>query len=176
MNRRSFLRGLIAAPAVVAASHIMPVRAFLIEEPPADGVCFLGNQYVSTQSVVPILWGDGVHDDSDGLQALLNSEPVEIRMPKENILWPTPAPELGCTIPYGNFYLTKPISLGAQDHYNRRDLMLNPCFKRGPGFPAGANIFEPQGGTNLTVMGAYIGDWHGPPSPPLGVHEWRYAG
>ena len=33
MDRRSFLRGLIAAPAVVAAAHIMPVRLPLILRP-----------------------------------------------------------------------------------------------------------------------------------------------
>lgn len=55
MNRRSLLIGLgsaLLAPAIVRASSLMPLREY-----------------------VPILWGDGIHDDSDGLQACLDRKP-----------------------------------------------------------------------------------------------------
>src|SRR5260221_4715067 len=55
MNRRSLLIGLgsaLLAPAIVRASSLMPVR-----------------------ESVPILWGDGIRDDSEGLQACLDRKP-----------------------------------------------------------------------------------------------------
>lgn len=30
-------------------------------------------------NAMPILWGDGVHDDSPGLQALIDGKPVDVR-------------------------------------------------------------------------------------------------
>lgn len=54
MDRRGFLRGLFAAPAIVAASSLMPVSAKLLLDLP------------------PKLWGDGIHDDTAALQALLD--------------------------------------------------------------------------------------------------------
>lgn len=51
-SRRSFLHGLFCAPAIVAASSIMPVKAIL--------------------DVPPRLWGDGVHDDTAALQWILD--------------------------------------------------------------------------------------------------------
>ena len=56
MNRRSLLRGLFAAPAIVAIGSIMPVK--VIEH---------------FASVVPKLWGDGIHDDSAALQYLIDN-------------------------------------------------------------------------------------------------------
>lgn len=46
MNRRSFLRGLLAVPVVAALAPLIPAR--------------------------PRLWGDGFHDDADALQALID--------------------------------------------------------------------------------------------------------
>lgn len=54
-DRRSFLRGLIAAPAIVAASSLMPVSARLLADWP------------------PKLWGDGIHDDTAALQWLMDN-------------------------------------------------------------------------------------------------------
>lgn len=57
-SRRSFLGGLIASPAVVAATSLMPVRGFKLYVPPAwcppgwvplDGQTFAREQY-------PVLW------------------------------------------------------------------------------------------------------------------------
>lgn len=56
MNRRSFLRGLIAAPAIVAAGSLMPIRSI-------------------ERFLLPTLWGDGVHDDSAAIQALIDGKP-----------------------------------------------------------------------------------------------------
>ena len=50
MNRRFFLSGLIAAPAVIAADRLMPVRS----------------------SIIPVVWGDGIHDDAPGLEAFFS--------------------------------------------------------------------------------------------------------
>lgn len=56
MNRRAFLRGLIAAPAIVAAGSLMPIRSI-------------------ERFVLPTLWGDMVHDDSAAIQALVDGKP-----------------------------------------------------------------------------------------------------
>ena len=50
INRRGFLRGLVAAPAIVAVANIMPVSARLF--------------------MPPKLWGDGIRDDTAALQWL----------------------------------------------------------------------------------------------------------
>jgi hypothetical protein len=60
-SRRGFLAGLaalVAAPAIVRVSSIMPVKAV----PP------LSKWYT--------LWGDGVHDDTAGVDAMLRGESV----------------------------------------------------------------------------------------------------
>lgn len=36
LDRRHFLRGLIAAPAVVAAAHLMPIRGIVMDVAPFD--------------------------------------------------------------------------------------------------------------------------------------------
>jgi hypothetical protein len=62
LNRRGFLAGMLAAaaaPAIVRAESMMRL-------------------YVPPQSIVPVLWGDGIHDDAPGLEALLNRR--EVRM------------------------------------------------------------------------------------------------
>jgi hypothetical protein len=51
-TRRTFLRGLIAAPAIVAASNLMPI---------------------SVRTFIPSLVGDGIADDTAALQAMINS-------------------------------------------------------------------------------------------------------
>ncbi len=55
MNRRSFLRGL-AAPAIVAAGSLMPVRSI-------------------ERFFLPTLYGDGVRDDTAAIQALIDGKP-----------------------------------------------------------------------------------------------------
>ena len=54
MDRRALLRGLVAAPAVVAIGSLMPVR--------------------SIERLIPTLWGDGVHDDAPALSAMMGGE------------------------------------------------------------------------------------------------------
>lgn len=58
MNRRSFLTGLFAAPAIIAVERLMPVRLFR-----------------------ETIWGDGIHDDWAGVQAWIDGLPVDIRVP-----------------------------------------------------------------------------------------------
>jgi hypothetical protein len=53
IHRRNLFLGLLAAPAVVRASSLMPIYA-----PPL------------------VLYGDGVHDDTEALQAYLDGKPV----------------------------------------------------------------------------------------------------
>lgn len=58
LTRRTLLTGLgaiIAAPAIVRASSLMPVKAW---------------------RTMPMLWGDGVHDDTAALQAFANGDVV----------------------------------------------------------------------------------------------------
>jgi hypothetical protein len=71
MNRRSFLRGLFAAPAIIAVDRLMPIKPWL-----------------------PVIYGDGIHDDWAGLQALLNSEDVDIRADRLFLNHPR-SPDLG---------------------------------------------------------------------------------
>lgn len=62
--RRSFLAGILAAgcaPAIVRASSLMPVRAPRLSSPGAG---------------LLTLWGDGVHEDSAALRALLSGQSV----------------------------------------------------------------------------------------------------
>jgi hypothetical protein len=62
MNRRGFLGGILAAgmaPMVVSAGVLMPVRSIIVP--------------------LPIMWGDGIHDDSAAFQALIDGRPVERR-------------------------------------------------------------------------------------------------
>lgn len=61
MDRRSLLRGLFAAPAIVAASSLMPVNARLLR---------------------PFLVGDGITDDTDALQWMIDRSRNEFVMPK----------------------------------------------------------------------------------------------
>lgn len=65
MDRRGFLKSILAlgvAPAVVRAGSLMPVVQT------ASGLLI--------PAAAVILWGDGVHNDQPGLQALLNGERV----------------------------------------------------------------------------------------------------
>lgn len=40
MNRRAFVRGLVAAPAIVAASSLMPIRGIIMAVPKPDDIVF----------------------------------------------------------------------------------------------------------------------------------------
>jgi hypothetical protein len=53
LTRRNLLRGLVAAPAIIAIDRLMPVKAWAL----------------------PILYGDGIHDDTDALQAFMDGRP-----------------------------------------------------------------------------------------------------
>lgn len=54
VSRRSFLGGALT----IAAASLVPVVAFT--------------------DPVPVLWGDGVHDDAPALQALIDGKPFEV--------------------------------------------------------------------------------------------------
>lgn len=80
MNRRGFLKGILAAgvaPAFVGSSVLMPVRA-LLTATPAD-VAFVqsgpGATEVTWQSALR-LYGDGITDDSAAMQAWLDGKKV----------------------------------------------------------------------------------------------------
>lgn len=62
IDRRSLLRGLMAAPAVIAAGSLMPIRSI-------------------ERLLMPTLWGDGIHDDTDALQAALSGKPFRNMRP-----------------------------------------------------------------------------------------------
>jgi hypothetical protein len=68
MNRRSFLRGLFAAPAIIAVDRLMPIKA----QPIGSDWSYLGEVYRSVESAFPIIRGDGVHDDGPGIQAFFD--------------------------------------------------------------------------------------------------------
>lgn len=57
LNRRTLLRNILAAPAIVAAAHIMPVRSLIAP-------------------TGPILWADGLHNDLEAFQAWARHETV----------------------------------------------------------------------------------------------------
>lgn len=56
MNRRTLLRGLFAAPAIVAASSLMPIKVMAALAP-----------------LPPHLYGDGIHDDTAALQWIIDN-------------------------------------------------------------------------------------------------------
>jgi hypothetical protein len=58
MNRRGFLLGLFAAPAIIAVERLMPVSLFR-----------------------ETIYGDGIHDDWAGIRAWIAGDPVDIRVP-----------------------------------------------------------------------------------------------
>jgi hypothetical protein len=71
VNRRSFLRGLFAAPAIIAVDRLMPIKA----QPLLWGIedrSYLGEVYRSVESAFPIIKGDGAHDDGPGIQAFFD--------------------------------------------------------------------------------------------------------
>jgi hypothetical protein len=55
-NRRDFIKG---ATATLAVAAVLPASAF-------------------AQSEVPIIYGDGIHDDAPGLQALIDGKPYRV--------------------------------------------------------------------------------------------------
>lgn len=72
LSRRFLLRGLIAAPAVVAAQHIMKISV-------------LPERFVTPEQfgAIPTVMGDGIHDDSAGINAFFRGEKVETN----GLLW-----------------------------------------------------------------------------------------
>lgn len=77
-NRRGFLKAMLAlgvAPAVVGSGILMPVRKVLAATPAE--VAFVESGTGFTQAAyAAVLHGDGIRDDTAGLQAFLNGLPV----------------------------------------------------------------------------------------------------
>lgn len=96
MNRRSFL-GRFAAVAVTPAIPASAVAALL--------------------PVVPVLWGDGMHDDAHALEVALNGG---------NVNWADGRP-VGATISNGRFLVGRTVDVTEL----RRNLIGNH-FSRGP--------------------------------------------
>jgi hypothetical protein len=80
MQRRSFLAGLLAAPAIVRASSLMPLYV-----PPL------------------VLYGDGIHDDTQALSAALTGERVR---------WADGRPVVGALVSGGAFLLSDTVRIG----------------------------------------------------------------
>src|SRR4051812_22917169 len=107
MNRRSFLLGLFAAPAIIAVDRLMPIRPFL-----------------------PIVYADGIRDDHAGLTALLMGEEVDIRAPRLFHHHPTHT-GLGFTSVNNTFALSKPLVIPKGDGW-RRDSFIGASFMKHP--------------------------------------------
>lgn len=73
MNRRGFLKALAAPAIILTPGLLMPVRSF------GSALSFVQGGTGATLSYAAILHGDGFHDDTAGLQAFLNGEPVMYR-------------------------------------------------------------------------------------------------
>lgn len=100
INRRRFLGGLLliaAAPMVVKAASLMPARA-----------------------IVPTLWGDGIHDDTRALQALVDGERVyDVRLGAER---PARRAGEGASLIGGVYVLSTSVDLS-----KARGVWLNDC-------------------------------------------------
>jgi hypothetical protein len=81
MKRRSFLAGLLAAPAIVRASSLMPLYV-----PPL------------------VLYGDGIHDDTQALSAALTGKRVS---------WADGRPVVGALVSGGAFLLSDTVQVGS---------------------------------------------------------------
>lgn len=90
MRRRRFLRTLGAA---LAIAGIAVGPAALI----------LGKKETPFSLGIPKLWGDGVHDDSPALQALIDGKSVEYR---GRVIG---GPKQVVHLPPGNYFITKPL-------------------------------------------------------------------
>lgn len=92
LTRRGFLRGVLAAgaaPAIVKASRLMPI-------------------YVPRPQLLT-LWGDGAHDDTAALQALINGQPVLFNGQ------PYGASTGGVLVPGGVFQVSAPVVFSGQN-------------------------------------------------------------
>jgi hypothetical protein len=116
ISRRSLITGLIslaAAPAIVRASSIMQVKP-------------LG----------PFIWGDGIHDDSDGINAMLNGKPhivinAEAAFRKGDLV----------TFGPGNFLLGRPMIVAPGAQLTVVGSEMSTIFQAAEHF-SGAAIFE----------------------------------
>jgi hypothetical protein len=70
MNRRGFLKAMVAPAIILTPGLLMPVRAF------GSALSFVQSGTGATLSYAAILHGDGIRDDTAALQAFLNGEPV----------------------------------------------------------------------------------------------------
>lgn len=138
VSRRFFLGGLVAAPAIIAIDNLMPVRPWM-----------------------PVLYGDGIHDDWAGLQALVNGEAVDIRAKADYV---SNAPELGFTSMQNTYSLSKPLIMPANTI--RRDHFYSDRFLKIRGFSGALIEFEP-GHHHSTWQGVYIGEFTGLVDNPL---------
>jgi hypothetical protein len=124
-TRRGFLGAMLAAaaaPAIVRAASLMPIWV-----PPAPKILTLAEAHAMDVERM-ILWGDGIHDDTEALQAIINGHPVCYG--KEII---TSGPHI--TLPPAVFSITAPLVFAAG-----RDLSFDSagakikCNGEGPAF------------------------------------------
>lgn len=67
---------------------------------------------------IPMIWGDGVHDDWEGMQTLFDGKPVKLL--SGDTFTPGPSP----TLRGGSYLLSRPLKLVDKSHVNLFDMTL----------------------------------------------------
>jgi hypothetical protein len=85
LNRRSFLTGLIAAPVVIRAASLMPVRPWIdfVEDPVPGSIEWIPGGPISFYRV--LVWHSGAYRAGDAAYTLFDLPPGETRIPMDNI-------------------------------------------------------------------------------------------
>jgi hypothetical protein len=124
MNRRGFLGAMLtacAAPAIVRADSLMrivPVSTIIAR--PADILT------LSRATTMLTLWGDGIHDDTEALQAAINGLPVNAINPRSLL-----QSKRGTMIIGGQYALSKTIHIPDSPDYSISLIGNHFQFKKG---------------------------------------------